>query len=408
MLTSSYYTDQGIFEREQQKIFSKLWIFFGLSNELDGPSRQLRKTVAGQDIIVRETDKQLFAFVNRCPHRGHPIISDDTSRKKLVCPYHGWSFKEDGGLQQIPFEQECYQFSKKTLERISLTKVHVTRIGKLIFVNLADRPVSIDKQFSPALQKQLENISNHFSDFKKLVTTQAFNWKLIQENLRDGLHPFFLHNKTLMQAIKPTLPAAKRRSTFARLQKVSFGGPDVSLTHSFDPSLAGLFEPFPAEGRYHNYLLFPTLHLALADGGYTFVLENYVPTDASETKVEVYFLMSKNSLMPEEKNELFARLEKKAMEIYQEDFQALIDIQSAMQNTDTLYKLGIYENAILRFQSVYLRQLNLIRSIKEFIKNLMWNWFAPRKTTHKRGVQAGDYDHTRRLYVYSNDDLSEK
>jgi Rieske 2Fe-2S family protein len=46
----------------------------------------------------------LRAFANVCRHRGHELlpIGGVAGHRAVVCPYHGWSYRLDGGLRAAP------------------------------------------------------------------------------------------------------------------------------------------------------------------------------------------------------------------------------------------------------------------------------------------------------------------
>jgi nitrite reductase/ring-hydroxylating ferredoxin subunit len=74
---------------------------------------RLLVTVRGRQIGIFNIDGKLRAVLNRCPHRGAPLcrgdvlgsvtsngpgdIRLDSTRKLLVCPWHGWEFDLDTG-----------------------------------------------------------------------------------------------------------------------------------------------------------------------------------------------------------------------------------------------------------------------------------------------------------------------
>jgi nitrite reductase/ring-hydroxylating ferredoxin subunit len=74
---------------------------------------RLLVTVQGREIGIYNIDGQFHAVLNRCPHRGAALcrgdviglitstgpgeIYLDTSRKFIVCPWHGWEFDINTG-----------------------------------------------------------------------------------------------------------------------------------------------------------------------------------------------------------------------------------------------------------------------------------------------------------------------
>lgn len=54
--------------------------------------------------VYRGMDGQLRALEDRCAHRQLKISTGEVQGCNLTCPYHGWSFDENGKVVQIPHE----------------------------------------------------------------------------------------------------------------------------------------------------------------------------------------------------------------------------------------------------------------------------------------------------------------
>jgi nitrite reductase/ring-hydroxylating ferredoxin subunit len=61
-------------------------------------------TIAGEAILVgREPSGRVFAYGDRCPHRGMPMRHGTFDGTHLRCCYHGWAFAAaDGACTEIP------------------------------------------------------------------------------------------------------------------------------------------------------------------------------------------------------------------------------------------------------------------------------------------------------------------
>jgi phenylpropionate dioxygenase-like ring-hydroxylating dioxygenase large terminal subunit len=54
--------------------------------------------------LYRGADGRLRALENRCAHRQLPLSLGDVTGCALTCAYHGWSYRDDGRLSEIPHE----------------------------------------------------------------------------------------------------------------------------------------------------------------------------------------------------------------------------------------------------------------------------------------------------------------
>src|SRR5689334_12615981 len=71
-------TSHEIFEIEQERIFSRTWLYLAHDSELRRPGEYRRKTMAGRPVfIVRGRDGRIRAFMNTCTHRGALVCRQD-------------------------------------------------------------------------------------------------------------------------------------------------------------------------------------------------------------------------------------------------------------------------------------------------------------------------------------------
>ena len=61
---------------------------------------------SGQDnvAIFRTSDDQVFAVVDRCPHKGGPLSAGLVHGHSVACPLHGWVLDLKSGDAQAPDE----------------------------------------------------------------------------------------------------------------------------------------------------------------------------------------------------------------------------------------------------------------------------------------------------------------
>lgn len=100
VLPPACYTEQDWYEREQHEIFGRLWLLAGLTQQLAAEDSFITRDFSGTPVLVQNVKGQLRAFRNACAHRGMPIQTADHGVRKMICPYHGWGYREDGALQE--------------------------------------------------------------------------------------------------------------------------------------------------------------------------------------------------------------------------------------------------------------------------------------------------------------------
>lgn len=93
-------TDPAIYELEKEKIFGRTWQFLAHESELKEPNSYVTRWMVDDPIlVVRTKSGEIKAFLNSCSHRGvHLCTADFGNKKTFTCPYHGWSYNNDGEL----------------------------------------------------------------------------------------------------------------------------------------------------------------------------------------------------------------------------------------------------------------------------------------------------------------------
>ena len=69
-------------------------------------SRRVARPV-GMDVAVFRNDQdQVFALLDRCPHKGGPLSQGIVFGTTVACPLHNWSIELEGGCARAP-DQGC-------------------------------------------------------------------------------------------------------------------------------------------------------------------------------------------------------------------------------------------------------------------------------------------------------------
>src|ERR1051326_2871500 len=136
-----FYSDEDIYQLDCQRVWRTGWLFAGHACEIPNPGDYFTLEVDSDSLIViRNADGRARALHNVCRHRGSMICDGPAGRaKRLVCPYHRWTYDLDGNLLHAPGMQE--DLDKAAL---GLRSIHVRETAGLIFVSLANEPPGFD------------------------------------------------------------------------------------------------------------------------------------------------------------------------------------------------------------------------------------------------------------------------
>jgi len=59
---------------------------------------------SGDIAVFRTAGNEVFALLDRCPHKGGPLSQGIVHGNKVACPLHGWNIKLEDGCAVAPDE----------------------------------------------------------------------------------------------------------------------------------------------------------------------------------------------------------------------------------------------------------------------------------------------------------------
>ncbi|MES2051474.1 MAG: aromatic ring-hydroxylating dioxygenase subunit alpha [Pseudomonadota bacterium] len=195
------YGDEDVLQTEQERIYrGPAWNYLCLEAELTGPG-SYRTTFVGDTpvVVVLDDDGEIYAFENRCAHRGALIALEKSGKaENFQCVYHAWSYNRQGDLTGVAFEKGVKGqggmpagFCK---EDHGPRKLRVARFSGLVFGSFSDDVPPIEEYLGPEICERVERVLHSPVEVIGRYT-QALpnNWKLYFENVKDSYHASLLH-----------------------------------------------------------------------------------------------------------------------------------------------------------------------------------------------------------------------
>lgn len=110
MIPAHIYNDDEIFRLEKERLFSQAWLFVAHESEIPQSGDYVVRRVLDDSFIVsRDVEGKIHAMFNMCLHRGMQVCrAEQGNASHFRCPYHGWSYRNDGRLVGLPFHKEAY------------------------------------------------------------------------------------------------------------------------------------------------------------------------------------------------------------------------------------------------------------------------------------------------------------
>jgi phenylpropionate dioxygenase-like ring-hydroxylating dioxygenase large terminal subunit len=242
ILPAEAYTSELFWEFEKRAIFEREWLCIGHVNEVPKPGDHLPLEVLDEQVLmVRGEDGAVRVLSAICQHRGHPLVGGVKDppapgsclhARRLVCPYHNWTYDLQGRFVGAP------EMSETTPVQELRASVRLPEIRSEIFHGLVF--VNFDAQAKP-LADSLAKLDQEFGHYGLAslwpghVFTQhdlKWNWKLHHENALEPYHTDYVH-KDYHSAVPANL---------TRFDSFEAGQGQVMRTTGFAEADGDLFE----------------------------------------------------------------------------------------------------------------------------------------------------------------------
>ena len=187
-LKAEAYTDPAWFALEQNAIFAKSWQWVCHVEKVRDPGQYVTATIAGRSIVVlRDREGVLRAFYNVCKHRAHELLEGEGVANHIMCPYHAWVYRLDGGLHRAPHTESLVGFNK---DEICLDAVQVEAFCGFIYVNLDPNAAPLAEQ-SGDLGREIMYWAPEVEELTfghRLTYDIKSNWKNVVDNFLECYH----------------------------------------------------------------------------------------------------------------------------------------------------------------------------------------------------------------------------
>lgn len=138
-------------------------------------------------LVLRDKDGVIRGFHNVCRHRGARLL-DATGNygASITCPYHGWTYRADGGLIGVPVKES---FAGLDRTQYGLKPVKLDQAFGFVFVCLAGDPPPVAQMWGSLAQ---ELTPYGFENMVPLspISYETWNvdWKIAIDNYLESYH----------------------------------------------------------------------------------------------------------------------------------------------------------------------------------------------------------------------------
>ena len=182
------YAHPDLLDLEYAHFFLKTWQFIGHTSEVQNPGDFITLDLLHDSVVVmRGNDGELRAFLNICRHRATRLLEGRGQCEGLIqCPYHGWTYQNDGRLAGIPSPRS---FPGAQRSELGLLEVEFDIHRDLIFVRVAGD--------GPGVAERLARADHWIEAYQpekyRLLSPPSVeiwnaNWKLAWDNYLENYH----------------------------------------------------------------------------------------------------------------------------------------------------------------------------------------------------------------------------
>ncbi|MGB0849560.1 MAG: aromatic ring-hydroxylating oxygenase subunit alpha, partial [Thiolinea sp.] len=187
-IPARFYHDATVYEQEKEAVFYNSWWFVGHASQVADTGDYMTAKVHDQNIFVtRDADGNINAFYNVCQHRGHALLEGSGNTRSIVCPYHAWSYGQNGELKFARNTDKMAGFNKCDF---SLKPVRVEVFCSMVFVNLDPEAIPLAEQ-AGELEAEIRHYCPRIDElmFAQRDTYHVdSNWKVLVDNFLECYH----------------------------------------------------------------------------------------------------------------------------------------------------------------------------------------------------------------------------
>lgn len=193
------YRSEAFFAAERDLVFRRAWLVVAREEDLPEPGDFVVKDVAIAStsvLITRNRNGEIRAFHNTCSHRGTQVVLAASGHaSRFVCPYHNWTYGNDGRLLGVPDERAFFGVDKASC---GLTPIACDQWEGYIFINLQREPEVTLQEFLGPLPDFHKDVPYTFAHNCFVVETEVgANWKIVSDAFLESYHIPAIHPETI-------------------------------------------------------------------------------------------------------------------------------------------------------------------------------------------------------------------
>ena len=194
------YRSEDVLALEHEEIFAKEWLCLGRTSDIPNAGDYLTFVIGDQPVVAfRTSDGAIKTHANVCLHRMMRLLDGCGNAKRIVCPYHAWTYDIEGRLIGAPHMGASHSVPAGTFKPRDhkLPAIRTEIWQGWIYVTLNEQAASVAGMLAPLAGVTDRYAQEHYIPVARYDYVWDTNWKLLTENFMESYHLPVAHKATV-------------------------------------------------------------------------------------------------------------------------------------------------------------------------------------------------------------------
>ena len=189
------YLSRSFHDLEIERMWRRVWQLACREEDIPEVGDTVVYDIADHSLlVVRSAPDEIRAYHNACLHRGRQLRTESGWAPELRCPFHGFTWRLDGTLKEIPCE---WDFSHVDPTQFSLPEAKVATWAGWVFVNMDPEAMPFE-DFAGSFPEHFPWRQEDLTKNVHVAKVLRANWKVALEAFIESYHVIGTHPQLLL------------------------------------------------------------------------------------------------------------------------------------------------------------------------------------------------------------------
>lgn len=194
-IDTARYTSDAFARSEFERLWPNVWQFATREEDLPAPGDTVVYEIGDKSyLLVRQEDGSIKAFHNVCLHRGRLLRDKGGPAINLRCPFHGFTWNNDGSLKEVPC---AWDFAHIEQRDMALPELRVERWQGFVLVTENQDIPSFREWVGPGIEHYDRWRLDECHTAAWVGRVMPANWKATADAFMEAFHAVVTHPQIL-------------------------------------------------------------------------------------------------------------------------------------------------------------------------------------------------------------------